>query len=106
MSEKVNIFWFRRDLRLTDNIGLSQALNKKLKVIPLFIFDENITNELDKNDARINFIYKQLESINNILSTKYNSKLLVLKGKPIEVIQKLIKKYNVEGFFSNHDYEP
>ena len=68
MSEKVNIFWFRRDLRLTDNIGLNQALNKKLKVIPLFIFDENITNELDKNDARINFIYKQLESINNILS--------------------------------------
>ena len=106
MSEKVNIFWFRRDLRLTDNIGLNQALNNKLKVIPLFIFDENITTELDKDDARINFIYKQLESINNILLTKYNSKLLVLKGKPFEVIQNLINKYNVEGFFSNHDYEP
>ncbi|MDB2321588.1 DNA photolyase family protein [Flavobacteriaceae bacterium] len=106
MSEKVNIFWFRRDLRLIDNIGLNQALNNKLEVISLFIFDENITNELDKDDARINFIYKQLESINNILLTKYNSKLLVLKGKPFEVIQNLINKYNVEGFFSNHDYEP
>jgi deoxyribodipyrimidine photo-lyase len=50
MSEKVNIFWFRRDLRLNDNIGLNQALNNKLDVIPLFIFDENITNELDKDD--------------------------------------------------------
>ena len=74
--------------------------------IECFIFDENITTELDKDDARINFIYKQLESINNILLTKYNSKLLVLKGKPFEVIQNLINKYNVEGFFSNHDYEP
>ena len=106
MSEKVNIFWFRRDLRLDDNIGLNEALNNKLEVIPLFIFDENITDELDKNDPRVNFIYKQLEYINNTLSTKFNSKLLVLKGNPFEVIQKLITDYNIGEVFSNHDYEP
>jgi deoxyribodipyrimidine photo-lyase len=102
MSKKVNIFWFRRDLRLDDNIGLNEALNNKLEVIPLFIFDENITDELDKDDPRVNFIYKQLESINSTLSTKYNSKLLVLKGKPFEVIQKLITDYNIgEVFFKS-----
>jgi deoxyribodipyrimidine photo-lyase len=106
MSTKVNIFWFRRDLRLDDNIGLNEALNNKLEVIPLFIFDENITDELDKDDPRVNFIYKQLESINSTLSTKYNSKLLVLKGNPFEVIQKLITDYNIGEVFSNHDYEP
>ena len=106
MSEKINIFWFRRDLRLDDNIGLNEALNNKLEVIPLFIFDENITDELDKNDPRVNFIYKQLEYINNTLSTKFNSKLLVLKGNPFEVIQKLITDYNIGEVFSNHDYEP
>ena len=106
MSKKVNIFWFRRDLRLDDNIGLNEALNNKLEVIPLFIFDENITDELDKDDPRVNFIYKQLESINSTLSTKYNSKLLVLKGNPFKVIQKLITDYNIGEVFSNHDYEP
>jgi deoxyribodipyrimidine photo-lyase len=106
MSKKVNIFWFRRDLRLDDNIGLNEALNNKLEVIPLFIFDENITDELEKDDPRVNFIYKQLESINSTLSTKYNSKLLVLKGNPFEVIQKLITDYNIGEVFSNHDYEP
>ena len=106
MSEKVNIFWFRRDLRLDDNIGLNEALNNKFEVIPLFIFDENITDELDKNDPRVNFIYKQLEYINSTLSTKFNSKLLVLKGNPFEVIQKLITDYNIGEVFSNHDYEP
>ena len=106
MSEKVNIFWFRRDLRLDDNIGLNEALNNKLEVIPLFIFDENITDELDKNDPRVNFIYKQLEYINSTLSTKFNSKLLVLKGNPFEVIQKLITDFNIGEVFSNHDYEP
>ncbi|MDB3938473.1 deoxyribodipyrimidine photo-lyase, partial [Flavobacteriaceae bacterium] len=53
MIKKVNFFWFRRDLRLDDNIGLNEALNNNnnnnnSNVIPLFIFDENITNELEK----------------------------------------------------------
>ena len=44
--EELNIFWFRRDLRLYDNSGLSEATNGKLKVIPLFIFDTSITDKL------------------------------------------------------------
>ena len=35
-----NIFWFRRDLRLIDNVGLFHALSHKDKLIPLFIFDK------------------------------------------------------------------
>ena len=106
MNNKVIFFWFRRDLRLEDNTGLIEALKNTSEVIPLFIFDENITSELDKDDPRVNFIYNQLESINNILFTKYNTKLLVLKGKPLDIIQKLTNEYNVESFFTNHDYEP
>ena len=54
--EELNIFWFRRDLRLYDNSGLSEATNGKLKVIPLFIFDTSITDKLPLDDRRINFI--------------------------------------------------
>lgn len=106
MIKKVNFFWFRRDLRLDDNIGLNEALNNNSNVIPLFIFDENITNELEKNDPRINFIYNQLESINKYLESKYNSRILILKGKPLDVIKKLAAEYNIGSFFLNHDYEP
>lgn len=106
MIKKVNFFWFRRDLRLDDNIGLNEALNNNSNVIPLFIFDENITNELEKNDPRINFIYNQLESINKCLESKYNSRILILKGKPLDVIKKLAAEYNIGSFFLNHDYEP
>ena len=97
MKEKISFFWFRRDLRIDDNTGLSKALNGDHKIIPLFIFDSEITDELDVDDPRINFIYKQLEYINSTLSTKFNSKLLVLKGNPFEVIQKLITDYNIHG---------
>ena len=44
--EKYNIFWFRRDLRLYDNHGLSKATLEDLKVIPIFIFDSSITDKL------------------------------------------------------------
>ena len=37
---KVSIFWFRRDLRLVDNIGLNHALLEKSNVLPIFIFDD------------------------------------------------------------------
>ena len=43
-----NIFWFRRDLRLKDNVGLFHALSQKDKLIPLFIFDTNIIDHLQR----------------------------------------------------------
>ena len=47
---KATIFWFRRDLRLHDNVGLFHALSKSNNVYPIFIFDKNITKNLNKDD--------------------------------------------------------
>ena len=100
-----NIFWFRRDLRLIDNVGLFHALSQKDKLIPLFIFDKNIIDHLPKDDCRISFIYNQLRKINEELQS-YGSSLLVLKGDPKSAFEKLISKYNINTVFSNEDYEP
>jgi len=100
-----NIFWFRRDLRLKDNVALFHALSQKEKLIPIFIFDKNIIDYLPKDDSRISFIYNQLRKINEELQT-YGSSLLVLKGDPKLVFEKLISKYKINTVFSNEDYEP
>lgn len=102
---EIAVFWFRRDLRLEDNVGLSQALKYKYKVLPLFIFDENIISELPNNDARISFIYESLQSINKTL-IKHQSSLLIKIGQPIKVWQQILEKYNVKAVFINRDYEP
>ena len=52
-KQKVSFFWFRRDLRLEDNTGLFHALQSDFPVIPLFVFDEDILDNLPKNDARV-----------------------------------------------------
>ena len=102
---KVSIFWFRRDLRLEDNIALYESISSKSNVLPIFIFDDNILNELPNDDPRVNFIYQTLFDINLVLQ-KNNTSLLILKGKLEDVWNKLIQNYTIESVFINKDYEP
>ncbi|HEX7844677.1 MAG TPA: deoxyribodipyrimidine photo-lyase, partial [Chitinophagaceae bacterium] len=106
MKPTVNIFWFRRDLRLHDNAGLYHALKDGKPLLPLFIFDNNILDELeDKNDRRVEFIHLALEEMQKQL-LKLGSTLDVRYGNPIEVYEQLLKEYKIEKVFTNHDYEP
>ena len=105
MSEKMNIFWFRRDLRLNDNCGLFEALIAGQKVLPIFIFDQEILSKLPKDDARVSFIHQELENIHHQLK-KIGSSLTVCVGKPKDIFNSLSEKYQIETVFCNHDYEP
>ena len=102
---KTIAFWFRRDLRIFDNHGLYQALTDAESVVPVFIFDTDIVDELPENDARISFIHEQLLLINDKLSL-FNSSLLIRKGKPVEVWKGLIDEFGFDAIYTNRDYEP
>ena len=103
---KINIFWFRRDLRIDDNTALSAASNSKIPVLPVFIFDTNITDKLPVDDRRINFIYDQLVKLNKVLISDYNSMLNVFKGNPTDIFEKLSSEFDIISVYANHDYEP
>ncbi|PPZ92678.1 deoxyribodipyrimidine photolyase [Cloacibacterium normanense] len=104
--DKVSIFWFRRDLRLKDNHGLFQALESGKKVLPIFIFDEDILDLLEnKSDKRVDFIVQALQTLNSFLKSK-NKGIKIFKGKPLEIYKKLSQNYEIEAVYSNEDYEP
>lgn len=102
---KIALFWFRRDIRLEDNTGLNEALKSGLPVLPIFIFDSEILTELPKNDARVSFIYRSLEKLNQKLED-YSSSMKILMSKPIDGFKKLIEEYDVAKVYCNKDYEP
>jgi deoxyribodipyrimidine photo-lyase len=106
MKETVNIFWFRRDLRLDDNVGFYNALKSKNPVLPLFIFDEDILDALPKDDARLGFIYDTVQQMCSTLKEENESSIAMFHGKPRSVFQELIKKYTIHTVFTNRDYEP
>ena len=101
-KQEIAFFWFRRDLRLEDNVGLFHALESKYPVIPLFIFDEAILDSLPKNDSRVSFIHESLSKINSQLQVT-GSSLLVKKGKTQEVWQALLEEFDVKEVFFNKE---
>ena len=105
MNSYFSVFWFRRDLRLEDNMGLNAALTSGLKVIPIFIFDTDIINKLEKNDLRIKMIHAALVKLNGaMLGNRCNVGMYL--GNPKAVFESLLKKYKIKSVFTNRDYEP
>lgn len=106
MNTNVSIFWFRRDLRLHDNAGLYHALRAERPVVPVFIFDRNILDELvERDDSRVEFIHRALHDIQKTL-TDHGATIDVRYGFPDKIWQELLQDYNAEAVFTNTDYEP
>lgn len=106
MTSPINIFWFRRDLRLDDNIGFYEALKSNHPVLPIFIFDSTILNDLPKDDARVTFIFETLQKMRDTLQKEHHSSIAMYHGKPLDIFKQLIEEYNIKTVFTNHDYEP
>ena len=101
----MTIFWFRRDLRLSDNTGLNLALLESKDVQPIFIFDKEIIDELPKDDPRVNFLYDELLKMNKELNT-FNSSLKIYHGDPLDIFKQLSKENPGIIVYANRDYEP
>lgn len=106
MKKNITIFWFRRDLRLMDNTGLYHALKNSENVLPLFIFDKNILDQLeDKYDARVSFIYDTIKDLKKQLR-ELGSDLQIEYGEPVMIFGNLSQQYNIKAVYTNHDFEP
>ena len=105
MKKEISICWIRRDLRLTDNAALYHALKGKYPVLLLFIFDKNILDDLSNKDARVTFIYQELQKMDHTLQ-QHGSSILIKYGKPEEVWENVLSDYEVKQVYANHDYEP
>lgn len=105
MKPQVNIVWFRRDLRLKDNAALYEALNSNIPVLPIFIFDTAILDQLqDRSDKRVAFIHAAITEMQTELVT-LGSTMHVFHGKPLAIFEQLLQMYAVNNIFTNHDYE-
>ena len=103
----MNIFIFRRDLRLVDNVGLNYAMNNFKNIVPIFIFTpEQITNKNKyKSDNSVQFMIESLKELDSELK-KNKSKLHLFYGDNIKVLTKICNKINVDNIVFNMDYTP
>lgn len=105
-KKPITLVWLRRDLRLDDNTALYHALCQNENVLPIFIFDTEILDELPHpHDRRVEFIHQVVSQLQADLLAK-NANMLVKYGKPLHVFQKLLKDFHIKNIYTNHDYEP
>jgi len=104
---KHNIFIFRRDLRIKDNVSLNYAMSNFNNIIPIFIFTpEQISSKNKfKSDNAIQFMIESLKELDLELK-KNGSKLHIFKGKNKTVLTKIFKELDVENVIFNMDYTP
>lgn len=104
MSDLI-LFWHRRDLRITDNLGLAAARQHSRKVVGVFCLDPLLLGRDDVAPARISYMMGSLESLQQRYA-QAGSQLLILQANPTEAIPALASALNAKAVFWNWDVEP
>ena len=105
---KEGLFIFHRDLRITDNTALIEALNSCHKVYCCFIFTKDQASS-ENRFRSINSLSFMIESLENLadLIKKAGGELAFFYGQSEEqVLDKLLVDTQIECVFFNSDYTP
>ncbi len=105
VTNPVVIHWFRRDLRLSDNLALNAALNSGKTVVPLFIVDPAILSSLYIGKPRVAFMLKGLRALDSDLRAR-GSRLLIRRGDSRVVLPSLVDELQARAVYFNRDYSP
>ena len=101
IKKNISIFWFRQDLRIADNPGLSEAISKG-SVLPVYIYDNVNSKEYEMGAASKWWLHHSLGNLNKNL----NNNLSIYIGDPQEVLRDITNNFNVESINWNRCYEP
>ncbi len=101
MTEETVIHWFRQDLRLADNPALSLAARHG-RVLPIYILDNDHAGDYAMGSASRCWLHHSLQSLNDSLG----GALSVYRGDPLDILNDIIKRYQVTAIYWNRCYEP
>ncbi|MBT4885424.1 MAG: deoxyribodipyrimidine photo-lyase [Legionellales bacterium] len=101
MSEEFSIYWFRQDLRLSDNPALVAASNHG-KVLPIYILDDINSGDYKLGSASRVWLHHSLKALNKSL----HDDLSLYCGDPLTILLNICEAYPVKNIFWNRCYEP
>ncbi len=104
MSDLI-LFWHRRDLRISDNVGLAAARQQSPKVVGVFCLDPHILERGDVAPARVKYLIGSLQELREGYA-QAGSQLLILKADPVQALPPLATALNAKAIFWNWDVEP
>jgi deoxyribodipyrimidine photo-lyase len=102
---KTAIWWIRRDLRLTDNLALAEALRAAEQVLPVFILDAQLLNSRYAGAKRLAFLFEGLRCLDAQLKPR-GSRLVIRRAAPNQALAELLAESGAEAIFAESDVSP
>jgi len=99
------LFWHRRDLRISDNVGLAQARERSPHIVGVFCLDPVILQRDDVAPVRVTYMIGCLQELQRRY-TEAGSQLLVLHDDPTRAIPHLATTLGAAAVYFNRDVEP
>jgi deoxyribodipyrimidine photo-lyase len=101
----LSIWWIRRDLRLADNLALNAAINESSEILPLFIVDRKLIQNLSIGEKRLSFLWAGLRQLDSDLRDR-GSHLTIREGDPLAILTQLIAQTGAGSIFAESDFSP
>ena len=99
------LLWFRKDLRLDDNLALTAAVETGRPVIPVYILDESDATIAPLGAAQRWWLHHSLKSLRKSLRATGND-LLLRRGPSEKILQELIYATGADTIFASRIHEP
>ena len=107
-KQKINIVWFKNDLRTKDQISLFKAYQEDLPFIALYIFNEDFYQKKQFGFRKIGKFRAKflLESVQNLQHNlaELNIPFLIKFGKTKEIFEKLNEHYSIQKIFCEEEF--
>lgn len=101
-KERINIVWFKRDLRFTDHEPLYLAQRENIPILLLYFFEPSVMAYPDSAIRHWRFVYESLMEMQTKLDDK-NAQLYIFHNEVLEVFAELEKKYTINTIFSHQE---
>lgn len=98
----MNIFWFKRDLRILDNPALAKAIQESDELIFIYIFEPALLQDHHYHPRHWRFVEASLFDLQEKLD-KHELKLHVLHGDCMDVFKRLIADADVKRVYSTEE---
>lgn len=98
----MNIFWFKRDLRLEDNEALSLACQSNKPLLLLYILEPSLRVDPHTSQRHINFIRESLIDLNEQLNG-FETSILLIEDEVKPTFEQLLSQFQISNVFSTEE---
>ena len=102
MKEPINIFWFKRDLRLLDNEPLNNAVSQKEKLLLIYCFEPSLKKNKHYSTKHWNFIKESINDL-NIYLKNIDTHIHTYNKEITDVLKEIQEKFLVKKIFSHNE---